>query len=113
MTNESVLDQVNEKKKLLNTILESKKQWLGHILRGQSLVKEVIEGGMEGKLRIMTISNVSISKPMSHLKRSSVEPRIENVGETRSLEPAFNQNNNDISMKGVAQNIVVRILMGN
>ena len=49
MTNEYVLDQVNEKIKLLNTIFERKKRWLGHILRGESLVKEVIEGRMRGK----------------------------------------------------------------
>ena len=49
LTNEYVLGQVNEKRKLLNTILERKKRWLEHILRGESLVKEVIEGRMEGK----------------------------------------------------------------
>ena len=49
MTNEYVLGQVNEKRKLFNNILERKKSWLGHILRGESLVKEVIEGRMEGK----------------------------------------------------------------
>ena len=49
MTNEYVIDQVNEKRKLLNTILVSKKRWLGHILSGESLVKEVIERRMEEK----------------------------------------------------------------
>ena len=39
ITNEYVLGQVNEKKKLLNIILERKKSWLGHILRGESLGK--------------------------------------------------------------------------
>ena len=45
INNEYVPGRVNEKRKLLNTILERKKRWLGHILRGESLVKEVIEGG--------------------------------------------------------------------
>ena len=49
MTNQYVLDQVNEKRKLLNSILERKKRLLGHILRGASFVKEVIEGLIEGK----------------------------------------------------------------
>jgi hypothetical protein len=39
MTNEYVLDQVKEKRKLLNTILERKKRWLGNILRGENFVK--------------------------------------------------------------------------
>ena len=34
---------------ILNSILERKKRWLGHILRGESLVKDVIEGRLEGK----------------------------------------------------------------
>ena len=29
------------------------------------------------------------------MKRSSVEPWIENIGETEGLEPAFKQNTND------------------
>ena len=49
MANEYVLDQVNEKRKFLNNILERKKQLLGHILRGETLLKEVIEGRIEGK----------------------------------------------------------------
>ena len=32
---------------------------------------------------------------MRHMKRSSVEPWIENVGETGCLEPAFKQNTNN------------------
>ena len=36
-----------------------------------------------------------ISKSMRHMKRSSVEPWIENVGGTGCLEPAFEQNTND------------------
>ena len=49
MINDYVLGQINEKRKLLNTILERKKRWNGHILKGESLVKEFIEGRMEGK----------------------------------------------------------------
>ena len=45
MANEDVLDQLKEK--LLNTTLERKEKWPAHILRGKSLVKEVIEERME------------------------------------------------------------------
>ena len=44
-----MLDIVKERRKLLNTVLKKKKQWLGHILRGESLVKKVIEGRMDGR----------------------------------------------------------------
>ena len=43
MTNEYVLNQLNEKRKLLNTINERKKRLLRQILRGENLVKEVLE----------------------------------------------------------------------
>ena len=44
-----VLDVVKEKRKFLSTVLERKERWLGHILRGESIVKEIIERRMEGK----------------------------------------------------------------
>ena len=36
-TNEYALDLVKAKRKLLNTVLERKKQWLGHILKQRVL----------------------------------------------------------------------------
>ena len=41
MTNDYVLDQENEKRKLLNTILEKKKRWLVKILRGVTLPSQL------------------------------------------------------------------------
>src|SRR6218665_1913785 len=46
-TNEEVLQLVQEKEALW--IWRRKKNWIGHILRGESLLKEVIEGRMIGK----------------------------------------------------------------
>ena len=48
-TNEEVLQMVNERRSLLQTILERKKNWIGHVLRGEGLMMEVMEGRMEGK----------------------------------------------------------------
>ena len=47
-TNEFVLGFVEEKRKLLDVIKERNKKWLGHILRGDSLIRDVIEGRLEG-----------------------------------------------------------------
>ena len=47
-TNEEVLQMVGEKRRLLQTILERKKNWIGHVLRGEGLMLEVMEGRMEG-----------------------------------------------------------------
>jgi len=49
MTNSEVLTRVNEKRELLSTVLRRKGKWLGHIIRGESLVKDVIEGRIPGR----------------------------------------------------------------
>lgn len=49
ITNEEVLRRIGEGRQLLNVIRNRKKNWIGHILRGEGLVREVIEGRMEGK----------------------------------------------------------------
>lgn len=48
-TNEAVLELVGEERKILDVILKRKKRWLGHMLRGESLVKDIMEGRFEGK----------------------------------------------------------------
>ena len=37
---------------------------------------------------------MALLRPMTHMKRSSVEPWRENVGETECLEPALEQSTN-------------------
>ena len=49
LSNEEVLVRIGEKRKLINTITERKKRWIGHVLRGEGLLNEVIEGKMEGR----------------------------------------------------------------
>src|SRR6218665_970232 len=48
-TNEEVLQLVQEKRSLMDLIWRRKNNWIDHILRGESLLKEVIEGWMIGK----------------------------------------------------------------
>jgi len=45
-TSEEVLQIVQEERSLLDVIWKRKKNWIGHILRGESLLREVIEGRM-------------------------------------------------------------------
>ena len=40
---------VQEERSLMDVIWRRKKNWIGHILRGESLLREVIEGRMIGK----------------------------------------------------------------
>lgn len=48
-TNEEVLNTVNEKRCIMDTIVRRKKNWIGHVLGGDGLLKVVLEGRMEGK----------------------------------------------------------------
>ena len=48
-TNECVLEMVGEGRKLVDMIVQRKKNWRGHMFRGDGLLREVIEGKMEGR----------------------------------------------------------------
>ena len=44
-----VLEAIGEERCLLEKIKRTKKNWIGHVLRGDGLLKDVMEGRMEGK----------------------------------------------------------------
>jgi hypothetical protein len=48
-TNDDVLKIVQEERTMIDTIRRRQKNWIGHILRGNSLLKTVLEGRMQGK----------------------------------------------------------------
>src|SRR6218665_39851 len=48
-TNEQVLQMEQEERSLMDVIWRRKKNWIGHIFRGESLLREVIGGRMIGK----------------------------------------------------------------
>ena len=49
ITSDEVLLRVGETRKLRETIRMRKKWWMGHVLRDEGLMKDVLEGRMEGK----------------------------------------------------------------
>jgi len=49
VTNVRMLEEIDEKRSLIISIMKRKKNWVGHILRGEGLLKLVIEGRIEGK----------------------------------------------------------------
>ena len=48
-TNEEALKMDDEKRSLMDHVIRSKKKWIGHIVRGDWLLREVIEGRMDAK----------------------------------------------------------------
>jgi hypothetical protein len=50
--NEEALHRVKEERNVLHTIKRRKANWIGHILRGNCLLKHVIEGKREGRREV-------------------------------------------------------------
>ena len=48
-TNEEVLAAVSEERSLIEVFEKMKKNWIGHIVRGEGLLKLTLEGRMKGK----------------------------------------------------------------
>ena len=49
LTNEEVMKNVGETRCLLDNIMVRKRNWVGHVLRGEDLMREVMEGRIAGK----------------------------------------------------------------
>ena len=80
-TNENVLQSVEEERSLVDTILRRKKNWIGHILRGEGLLRNVIEGRMEGKRprgrrRIMMLDEFTKGTTFEKMKRRAQEREV-------------------------------------
>ena len=50
--NEDVLLRVNEQRNILHEIRKRKANWIGHILRSNCLLKQVIEGKIKGEMEV-------------------------------------------------------------
>ena len=51
--NEEVLLRVNEQRNILHEIRKRKANWIGHILRRNCLLKQVIEGKIKGGIEVI------------------------------------------------------------
>ena len=52
MRNEEVLLRVNKQMNILHEIRKRKANWIGHILRRNCLLKQVIEGKIKGEMEV-------------------------------------------------------------
>jgi len=73
VSNADVLQKVEENQSILGTVQHRKFRWIGHILRHDSLLRDIIEGRMKGKAtrgrkRLQMLSDV-ISKSYEELER--------------------------------------------
>ena len=85
-TNEEVLSSAGEERSFVDAIVKRKKNWIGHVVRGEGLLKQVLEGRMEGQRprgrpRMGMIDDI---KEGSYVK---MKRRAENRAEWRTWMP--------------------------
>ena len=85
LRNEEVLLRVNEQRNILNEIRKRKANWIGHILRRNCLLKQVIEGKINGEMevarrrgrrRTKLLDDLKDRRGYSHLKGEALDRTI-------------------------------------
>ena len=79
-----VLKIVKEKRTLID-VIRSRKKWIGHVLRGNGLLKEIIEGRIVGKRprgrkRAMMLDDMKEGKELyAEMKESTSQGKLEDL----------------------------------
>ena len=68
MRNEEVLLRVNEQRNILHEIGKWNANWIGHFLRRNCLVKQIIEGKIKGQIEVTRRRRRSRKKLLDDLK---------------------------------------------
>jgi len=75
-SNAEILDLVQEDRKILSTIWSRKHKWMGHVLRHDGLLRDMLKGRMLGKKtrgrrRIQLIDDLEEKKHYTDLKKAA------------------------------------------
>ena len=75
--NEDVLLEVNEQRNTLYAIIKRAANWIGHILRRNCFLKQVIEGKIKGEMdvtrRKKLLDDLKDRRGYSHLKEEALD----------------------------------------
>jgi len=80
--NEEVLLRVNEQRNILHEIRKRKANWIGHILRRNCLLKQVIEKKIRGVMQVTRrqgrrreklLNDLKVGRGYSHLKEEALD----------------------------------------
>ena len=66
--NEEVLLRVNEQRNILHEIRKRKANWIGHVLRRNCLLEQVIEGKIKGQIEVTRRRGRRRKKLLDYLK---------------------------------------------
>jgi len=80
MTNEEILCMVQEDRKILNTIWCQMHKWVGHVLRHDGILCDILKGRMlckrtRGRRRIQLVDHLLETKNYADLKFKAAEDR--------------------------------------
>ena len=98
--NEEVLLRVNEKRNILHKIRKRKANWIGHILRRNCLLKQVIERKIKGEMEVARrrgkrrkkLLDLKDRRGYSHLKEESLNRTMWKHRFGRVFGPVVRQN---------------------
>jgi hypothetical protein len=80
--NEEVLLRVNEQRNILHEIRKRKAKWIGHILRRNCLLKQIVEGKIKGEIEVTRrrerrrkklLDDLKYRRGYSHLKEEALD----------------------------------------
>ena len=99
--NEDVLLRVNEQRNILHEIRKRKANWIGHILRRNCLVKQVMEGKIKGEMEVTRrrrrrrkklLDDLKDRRGYSHLKEEALDRTMWRNRIRRGFGPVVRQN---------------------
>ena len=101
MRNEEVLLRVNEQRNILHEIRKRKANWMGHILRRNCLLNQVIEGMIKGEMEVTRrrgrrrkklLDELKDRRGYSHLKEEALDRTVWRNRFGRGFGPIVRQN---------------------
>ena len=96
-----MLLRVNEQRKILHEIRKRKADWIGHILRRNCLLKQVIEGKIKGEMEVTRrrgrrckklLDDLKDRRGYSHLKEEALDRTMWRNRFGGDFEPVIRQN---------------------
>jgi hypothetical protein len=110
--NEEVLLRVKEQRNILHEISKRDANWIGHILCGNCLLQQVIEGkikrgievtGRRGRRRRKLLDDLKETRGYSHLKEEALDRTMWRAGFGRGFGPVVRQ-----TAEWMTKNVTIR-----
>jgi hypothetical protein len=95
--NEEVLLRVKEQRNILHEISIRKVKWIGHILRRNCVLRQVIKGKIKGGIEVTgrrhrkLLDDLKERRGYSHLKEEALDRTMWRAGFGRGFGPAVRQ----------------------